>query len=57
MSLEDEEFKDSQIVVSKQFHLLENPKTNFRDEEHFDSIGKFGHNRQMHRFNLTNGSN
>ena len=48
--------RDSHIVVSKQFNLLKNPRTNFRVEEHFNFIGKFGRNRRMRRFDLINGS-
>ena len=49
--------RDSQIVVSKQFDLLENPRTGFRVKEHSDFLGKFGRNCQMRRFDLINGSN
>ena len=48
--------RDSHIVMSKQLNLLKNPRTNFRVEEHFNFIGKFGHNRRMCQFNLINGS-
>ena len=44
-------------MVSKQFDLLENPRIDFRVEEHFNFIGKFGRNHWMHRFDLINGSN
>ena len=44
------------IVVSKYFNFLENPRTGFRIEEHFDFIGKFGCNRRMRQFDLINSS-
>ena len=47
MSLEEEEFKRLSDCVSKQFDLLKNPRTDFRVEEHFDIIGKFGRNLWM----------
>ena len=34
-------------MVSKQFDLLENLRTGFRVEEHFDFIEKIGHNCRM----------
>ena len=37
--------------------MLENPRTSFHVEEHFNFIGKFGHNSRMRRFDLINGSN
>ena len=42
--------RDSQIVVSKPFDLLENARTSFRVEEHFDFIEEIWCNRQMRRF-------
>ena len=36
---------DSQIVVSKQFDLLENPRRSFRVEEHFNFMEEIGRNR------------
>ena len=41
---------DSQIVVSKPFDLLENARTSFRVEEHFDFIEEIWCNRQMRQF-------
>ena len=51
-----ENSRDSHIVVSKQFDVLKNPRTDFRVEEHFDFISKFWHNHWMRRFNLINSS-
>ena len=42
--------------MSKQFDLLKNLRIDFHVEEHFDFIGKFGHNRRMRRFDLINAS-
>ena len=39
--------RDSHIVVSKHFNLLENRRTSFHVEEHFDVIEEIGCNRQM----------
>ena len=47
--------RDSRIVVSKQFKLLDKSKNMFFVKEHFDFIGKFGRSRQMRRFDLING--
>ena len=48
--------RDSHIVVSKQFDLLENARIDFCIEEHFNLISKFRHNHQIHRFDLINSS-
>ena len=55
MSLEDENSRDSHIVVSKHFDFLENRRTAFRVKEHFNYIGNFGRNSRMRRFDLING--
>ena len=41
--------------MSKQFDLLKKPKNGLSAEEHFDSIGKFGCERWMRRFDLIKG--
>ena len=48
--------RDSKIVVSKQFDLLKNIRTDLRVKEHFDFISEFRYNRWMRRFDLINGS-
>ena len=56
MSLEEvKKSNGSQIVVYKQFDLLEKSKNSLSAKEHFDFLGKFGHN-WMCRFNLINDS-
>ena len=42
--------RDSQIVMSKQFDLLKNPRMGFRVKEHFNFIEEIGRNHRMHRF-------
>ena len=39
--------RDCQIVVSKQFNLLENLRTGFGIEEHFDLIEEIGRNHRI----------
>ena len=55
MSLEDKNSGAYHTVVSKQFDFFKNPRTDFRVEELFNFIGKFGRNHQMRQFDLING--